>query len=90
MDNDDIFTFTKKYSVTGWKVEEDIRWVETWVSRHAYVGGPSMLNMRMPLDKITELVNLDKKAAEEYNIRMNNPTVAKAYEQYRTLLNLVK
>jgi len=90
MNNDDVYTFTRKYGITGWETIKDIQWFDTYTERHPYCAGPTMVKLKMPLDRITELVNLDKRITKEYNIRMNTPAVAAAYEKYQMLLALCK
>lgn len=90
MDNDPIYKFTSKYGVTKVEIEEDIQWFDTYMERRAYCAGPTMVTMKIPRDSLLAIVDLDSDATIEAHIRMNNPTVARAYEQYRTLLNLVK
>jgi hypothetical protein len=90
MNNDEIRAFLSRYGIVDWETIPDVQYFDTYFDRRAYVAGPTMVKLKMPFEKINELANLDKAAAEEYNIRKRNPTVDKAYEQYRTLLNLVR
>ena len=88
--NNVIYKFANKYGVTGIEVEDDIQYVDTFYHRTPYVAGPSMVKLKMPLQKITELAVLDDRLEEECYIRRDNPAVADAYDKYRMLLNLVK
>lgn len=90
MNNEQIYKFTGKYGVTKIEIEEDIQYFDTWRDRRAFCGGPTMISMKIPQQKLMELVNIDNEAEEEYNIRMSNPVVADAYDKYQMLLALVR
>ena len=85
-----VYKFTGKYGVTKVEIEEDIQYFDTWRERRAYCVVPTMVKMKIPQNKLMELVKLDNVAEEEYNIRMNNPAVKDAYNKYQMLLALVR
>ena len=85
-----VYKFTGKYGVTQVEIEEDVRYFETYSTRHSYCAGPTMVKMKIPQNKLMEIILVDSKAEEEYNIRMNNPAVADAYNKYQMLLALVR
>lgn len=85
-----VYKFTGKYGVTKIEIEEDVQYFNTWRDRQSYCGGPTMVKLKIPQDKLMELVKLDNVAEEEYSIRMNNPAVKDAYNKYQMLLTLVR
>ena len=92
INNDEIYKFTGKYGVTKIEIEENIRYADVMgnLGRVAYCAGPTMVTMKITRDSLKAIADLDNNATIEANIRESNPTVARAYEQYRTLLNLVR
>ena len=85
-----VYKFTGKYGVTKVEIEEDVRYFDTYSTRHSYCAGPTMIKMKIPQNKLMEIIHIDSKAEEEYNIRMNNPAVKDAYNKYQMLLALVR
>ena len=85
-----VYKFTGKYGVTKIEVEENIQYFDTWRDRQSYCAGPTMVKMKIPQNKLMEIILVDSKAEEEYNIRMNNPAVKDAYNKYQMLLALVR
>lgn len=90
MSNEKIYKFTGKYGVTKIEIEEDVQYFDTYRERVAYRAGPTMIKLKIPQNKLMELINIDNTAEEEYHIRMSNPAVADAYDKYQMLLTLVR
>ena len=92
MNPDTISGFSRKYRISGIEVRRNTRTLDLGYGglTREYVTGPSEVDLTIEREGLLTLIKLDKKAEEEYNIRMNNSAVADAYEKYQMLLALVR
>jgi hypothetical protein len=92
MNPDTISGFSRKYRISGIEVRRNTRTLDLGYGglTREYVSGPSEIDLTIEREGLMTLIKLDKKAEEEYNIRMNNSAVADAYEKYQMLLALCK
>ena len=92
MNPDTISGFSRKYRISGIEVRRNTRTLDLGYGglTREYVTGPSEVELTIEREGLLTLIKLDKKAEEEYNIRMNNSAVADAYEKYQMLLALVR
>lgn len=92
MNPDAISNFARKYRISGIEVRRNTRTLDLGYGglTREYVTGPSEVDLTIEREGLLTLIKLDKKAEEEYNIRMNNPAVKDAYNKYQMLLALVR
>lgn len=90
MNPDTISDFARKYRISGIEVRRNPDCLGYGGLTREYVTGPSEVDLTIEREGLLTLIKLDKKAEEEYNIRMNNSAVADAYEKYQMLLALCK
>lgn len=92
MNPDTISGFSRKYRISGIEARRNTRTLDLGYGglTREYVTGPSEVDLTIEREGLMTLIKLDKKAEEEYNIRMNNPAVADAYDKYQMLLALCK